>query len=191
MIYKLMKQYIFTVATVIMTACGTATSDNNRNDIQSNKIDTSAGLSTIVSTNKSEMEDSTDYDNATFFVVVADTSTDYYFLHKKMFDLNGQFNISIDTMGRFYNKTKNLIALPDDDEDELYAGDYFPRRFPSENLSLEYLDFYQKEAGDSTIALVTGIYESEKSADSALTILQKTEKKVFKIKADIYLGCMH
>ncbi len=186
-----MKQYIFTVATVIMTACGTATSDNNRNDIQSNKIDTSAGLSTIVSTNKSEMEDSTDYDNATFFVVVADTSTDYYFLHKKMFDLNGQFNISIDTMGRFYNKTKNLIALPDDDEDELYAGDYFPRRFPSENLSLEYLDFYQKEAGDSTIALVTGIYESEKSADSALTILQKTEKKVFKIKADIYLGCMH
>ncbi len=186
-----MKQYIFTVATVIMTACGTATSDNNRNDIQSNKIDTSAGLSTIVSTNKSEMEDSTDYDNATFFVVVADTSTDYYFLHKKMFDLNGQFNIPIDTMGRFYNKTKNLIALPDDDKDELYAGDYFPRRFPSENLSLEYLNFYHKKAGDNTIALITGIYESEKNADSALTLLHKTEKKVFKIKADIYLGCMH
>ena len=108
-----------------------------------------------------------------------------------MFDLNGQLNIPIDTMGRFYNKTKNLIALPDDDEDELYAGDYFPRRFPSENLSLEYLDFYQKKAGDKTIALITGIYENEKSADSALTVLHKTEEKVFKIKADIYLGCMH
>ncbi|HMR47421.1 MAG TPA: hypothetical protein PKC85_11705 [Bacteroidia bacterium] len=186
-----MKHYIFTFATVILSACGTATSDNHRSDIQSNKIDTSAGKSAIVSTNKSEMEDTTDNDYATFFVVVADTSTDYYFLYKKMFDLNGQLNIPIDTMGRFYNKTKNLIALPDDDEDELYAGDYFPRRFPSENLSLEYLDFYQKKAGDKTIALITGIYENEKSADSALTVLHKTEEKVFKIKADIYLGCMH
>ena len=185
-----MKHYIFIFATVILSACGAATSDNHRSDIQSNKVDTSS-VSAIVSTNKSEMEDTTDNDYATFFVVVADTSTDYYFLHKKMFDLNGQLNIPIDTMGRFYNKTKNLIALPDDDEDELYAGDYFPRRFPSENLSLEYLDFYQKKAGDKTIALITGIYENEKSADSALTVLHKTEEKVFKIKADIYLGCMH
>jgi len=86
-------------------------------------------------------------------------------------------------MGRFYNKKKNLIALPDNDEDEIYAGDYFPRRFPSDNLSLEYLNFYQRQAAEKTIALVTGIYETEKSADSALTVLHKPEKKVFKIKS--------
>ncbi|MBX2930638.1 MAG: hypothetical protein KF781_01685 [Chitinophagaceae bacterium] len=87
-----------------------------------------------------------------------------------------------------------MIALPDDDEDEIYAGDYFPRRFPSEtteNLSLEYLNFYQENARDKTIALVAGIYEKENSADSALIILKKVEQRGFKIKAKIYTGCMH
>lgn len=158
-----------------MTACKTDSSDTTAN----------------ISIDNNVIEDTIDDDYATYFVVVADTGSNYYLLHKKMFDLNRQLNSSIDTMGRFYNKTKNLIALPDNDEDEIYAGDYFPRRFPSDNLSLEYLSFYQEQAGDKTIALVTGIYETEKSADSALTILQKTEKKGFKIKADIYVGCMH
>ena len=94
-------------------------------------------------------------------------------------------------MGRYYNKTKDLIVLPEDDEDEIYAGTYFPRRFPSENLSLEYLTFYQSQSREKTIALVTGIYETEISADSALTVLRMTESKVFKIKADIYVGCLH
>jgi hypothetical protein len=81
--------------------------------------------------------------------------------------------------------------LPDNDEDEMYAGDYFPRRFPSHSLSLEYLALYYREAGEKTIALVTGIYETEKSADSSVAILQSIEKNVFKIKTNIYVGCLH
>src|SRR5262245_40484266 len=71
---------------------------------------------------------------ATFFIVIADTGQEYYPLHDKMFKLNTQLKLDIDTMDRYFNKTKNLIALPDDAEDEMYAGSYFPRRFPSENL---------------------------------------------------------
>ncbi|MBK6338753.1 MAG: hypothetical protein IPF63_03905 [Bacteroidetes bacterium] len=186
-----MTRHIYIILTVILTACGTTATDKNDRKIQSNKVETTTNLQSVVSTDNNQLEDTTDYNNATYFVVVADTSLDYSTLHKKMFDLNSKLKIPIDTMGRFYNKTKNLIALPDNDEDEIYAGDYFPRRFPSHNLSLEYLNFYQRQAGEKTIALVTGIYETEKSADSALTVLHKTEKKVFKIKADIYVGCMH
>jgi len=188
---KFMTRHIYIILTVILTACGTTPTDKKNAEIKSNKVDTTTSLQSSVSQDNNQLEDTTDYNNATYFVVVADTGIDYSILHKKMFDLNKKLNISIDTMGRFYNKTKNLIALPDNDEDEIYAGDYFPRRFPSDNLSLEYLDFYQRQAGEKTIALVTGIYETEKSADSALTILRNTEKKVFKIKADIYVGCMH
>ena len=188
---KFMTRHIYIILTVVLTACGTTSADKNGTDVDSTKIDTTTSLQTNVATDNSVAEDTTDYNNATYFVVVADTSLDYSTLHQKMFDLNNKLKIPIDTMGRFYNKTKNLIALPDNDEDEIYAGDYFPRRFPSDNLSLEYLNFYQRQAGEKTIALVTGIYETEKSADSALTILHKTEKKVFKIKADIYVGCMH
>lgn len=182
-----MTKQFFIILTAILTACRATPSDRNKNKAQSNEIDTTVN----VSIDNSVAEDTIDYDYATYFVVVADTGSNYYFLYKKMFDLNRQLNRSIDTMGRSYNKVKNLIALPDNDEDEIYAGDYFPRRFPSDNLSLEYVSFYQEQAGDKTIALVTGIYETEKSADSALTILKKTEKKAFKIKADIYVGCMH
>jgi hypothetical protein len=188
---KFMTRHIYIILTVFLTACGTTSADKNRADVDSTKIDTTTSLQTNVGTDNSVVEDTTDYNNATYFVVVADTSLDYPTLHRKMFDLNSKLKIPIDTMGRFYNKTKNLIALPDNDEDEIYAGDYFPRRFPSDNLSLEYLNFYQRQASEKTIALVTGIYETEKSADSALTVLHKTEKNVFKIKADIYVGCMH
>jgi 3'-phosphoadenosine 5'-phosphosulfate sulfotransferase (PAPS reductase)/FAD synthetase len=186
-----MTRHIYIILTVLLTACGTSSADKNGADVGSNKIDSTINLHTTVAIDNSVWMDTTDYDNATFFVVVADTSLDYSMLHKKMFDLNSKLKIPIDTMGRFYNETKNLIALPDDDEDEMYAGDYFPRRFPSDNLSLEYLDFYQRQAGEKTIALVTGIYETEKGADSAMAVLRTTEEKVFKIKADIYVGCMH
>ncbi|MEZ4805298.1 MAG: hypothetical protein R2852_07405 [Bacteroidia bacterium] len=94
-------------------------------------------------------------------------------------------------MGRFYNSKKDLITLPDDDEDEVYAGDYFPRRYPSGYMSLEYLDFYQRAAREKTIALVTGIFETAIEADSALSVLQSMEKKAFKIKSEMYMGCMH
>ncbi|MFC4816796.1 hypothetical protein [Flavobacterium sp. GCM10023249] len=186
-----MKRHIYIILTAFLTACGTTSEDKKEAEVNIAKIDRTINLQTNIAPDNNIEEDTTDYNNATYFVVVADTSHDYSMLHKKMFDLSSKLKLSIDTMGRFYNKTKNLIALPDNDEDEIYAGDYFPRRFPSDNLSLEYLNFYQRQAGEKTIALVTGIYETEKSADSALTILHKTEKKVFKIKADIYVGCTH
>ena len=73
------------------------------------------------------------------FVVVADTSQDYHELRTRMFSIAHQLGLQIDTMGRGYDAAKHLITLPLEDADELYAGEYFPRRYPSETLSLEYL----------------------------------------------------
>lgn len=150
-------------------------------------------IESTIKTSKSTINESntTNYDYATYYIVITDTSNDYYFLHDKMFELNRKLNIPIDTLGRYYNTTKNLIVLPDNDEDEVYAGAYFPRRFPSENLSLEYMNLYKNESGNKTIALVTGIYEDENSADSLISIIKKYNKKVFKIKTEMYVGCMH
>ena len=76
------------------------------------------------------------------YIVVSDTSQNYFELRQKMLNLNEKLKTEIDTMGRGFNKKKNLICLPENDEDEIYAGDYFPRRYPSETLSLEYLIYY-------------------------------------------------
>lgn len=191
-IHNFMIRYILLLFTFFIAACGTSSADQNVT-IQHHlsKADTTNSVQNTVTTNNNLSEDTANYESATYFVIVADTGSDYYLLNKKMYTLGVQTGIPIDTMGRFYNSTKNLIALPDNSEDEIYAGDYFPRRFPSQNLSLEYLNFYSEKAGEKTIALVTGIYETENSADSAMTALQKTGQKAFKIKADIYVGCLH
>lgn len=182
------KSLLFQILFVVFfTSCGKETTHKNQSKIIPAKIDT------IVTTDKNVMTDTIDYNYAIYYVVVADTSLSYSILHRKMVDLNHNLKIPIDTLGRYYNKSKNRIVLPDNDEDKMYAGEYYPRRFPADSLeylSLEYLTEYQ-EAGMNTIALVTGIYETEKRADSILTILKKREKKAFKIKANIYVGCMH
>ncbi|HRP52390.1 MAG TPA: hypothetical protein PLI97_02665 [Fluviicola sp.] len=129
---------------------------------------------------------------ATYFLVVSDTNLSYPFLLTKMKLLSKKLALEIDTMGRTYNQTKNLIALPDDSEDEMYAGEYFPRRFPSETLSLEYLSFYTENTREKNIALMAGVYESKKSADSALRVLRKLDNNAFIVKADsVYIGCTH
>ncbi len=127
---------------------------------------------------------------ADYYIVVADTGLSYNALRGKMFDLNKSLNIPIDTMNRGYNKTKDLIALSDKDEDEMYAGEYYPRRSVSDFLSLEYLNQYKSNAKEKTIALVRGIYETKTSADSALLAMGQS-KTAFVFKAKVFVGCMH
>ena len=127
----------------------------------------------------------------TCYVLVADTGVHYITLRDVMLGLRDSLRQEIDTMGRTYNQSKALIALPENHEDDIYAGDYYPRRFPSSVLSLEYLNFYQEKTLEKTIAVVTGIYETRKSADSALQILKRICPKAFLTKSDIYMGCMH
>jgi len=147
---------------------------------------------TIVSV---KIQDSSEYspanETAIYYVVVTDTGTNYSELRDKMENIHQALNIAIDTMGRYYNKTKDLIALPDNDSDEIYAGAYYPRRSPTDFLSLEYLTFYKKGSPSNTIALIAGIYENKSSADSALNILKPSQRNAFAIKSSIYVGCMH
>jgi hypothetical protein len=181
-----MIKYFTIPALFIVTACGTSTvkEENSNTEIHTDTL-------AAVTEGTPETVDSLNSDFATYYILIADTSSDYYFLQKKMYALSKPLKLSIDTMGRYYNKAKNLIVLPDDDEDEIYRGEFYPRRDPSEYLSLEYLSFFKLPAGDKTLALVTGIYEKESSCDSALTVLKKAETKGFKIRSEVYIGCMH
>ncbi|SHJ98255.1 hypothetical protein [Pseudozobellia thermophila] len=132
-----------------------------------------------------------EYMNA--YVVVSDTSQNYFELRQKMFDLHEKLKIKIDTMGRGFNKEKNRICLPEDDEDEIYAGQYFIRRYPSETLSLEYLSYYTEgpKAGENTMALVTAITDDKEEADQKLLEVKKHSDKAFIVNSRIYMGCMH
>ena len=127
------------------------------------------------------------------YIVISDTSQNYFELRQKMSDLNKKLKTEIDTMGRGFNKTKNLICLPENDEDEMYAGDYFPRRYPSETLSLEYLIYYTNgnKSSEGTIALVTIITDNKEKAEKKLAEVKKYSDKAFIVNSEIYMGCMH
>ena len=127
----------------------------------------------------------------TVYIVVADTGLNYYALDNEMKSLSHTAHIRIDTGDNYYNKAKNLIALPDTSSDEIYAGEYYPRRYPSESLSLEYLQSYRSTSAEKMIALVAGIYEKKSSADSAVKALATARGKAFAIKTSLYMGCIH
>lgn len=185
-----MRPLVFVPVLFLLFSCNSANSDSNASGTDSLRADTSvktSPLDTVVNANPDSMA----HEIATLYLVVADTASDYDVLDKKMEAMGKQYKMEVDRMDRVYNRKKNLIALPDNHSDKLYAGTYVPRRFPSNSLSLEYLKTYQPGSGEKTIALVAGIFDREKSADSVLALMQATEKKAFKLKAEIDLGCIH
>ncbi|MDI1233345.1 MAG: hypothetical protein PSX81_03575 [bacterium] len=141
--------------------------------------------------NDSSIIEQVDDEMATFYVVIADTGKHYYALRKQMFEINTTFKLPIDTMNRYYNQRKKEIVLSETDEDEIYRGDYFPRRSASDFLSLEYLDMYYKSANAKTMALVAGIFEDEKKANELSHLLKGKFKTTFVAKASLFQGCMH
>ena len=127
------------------------------------------------------------------FVLIADTSRNYYDLRSEMFVLSEKLDLQIDTMGRGFDEEQKLIALPHDDEDEIYAGDYLPRRSPSGTLSLEYLRVYTEgnASSDGTIALIAAITPDRAEADQLLAKVRTLAKDAYILPSRIYMGCMH
>ena len=128
------------------------------------------------------------------FVVVADTAQDYYALRGKMFRMRKKLHAKIDTLGREYNAKKNLICYPENENDEIIAGKYFPRRDKSKTLSLEYLDGYPSSklnTTPSTIAIVTLITDDKRKAEKTVAKLQKIFPQAFLIETEFFMGCWY
>ena len=130
-------------------------------------------------------------DYAEYYVVIADTGKNYLSLQQTMLALSKTAGIKIDTLDRSYRSDKNLIALPDNYEDDIYAGDYYPRRSPGTFLSIEYLNLYNEDSPEKMMALVGGIYENKNSADSALEEVNNAKMNAFIQKTKMYIGCIH
>ena len=127
----------------------------------------------------------------TYYIVCLDSSKNYRFLDKSMYFNAKTYDVTIDTAERSYNTKKDLIALADDAEDEIYAGEYYPRRFPSKHLSLEYLYIYDENINTQTIGLIAAICNERNKADSILTIFKPINPNSFVLKGKVYVGCMH
>lgn len=141
-------------------------------------------------TDTSSMDtDALDY--ASYYILILDTGYNYYQLDKKMYTLSKALSLPVDTANRYYDEEKQEIVLSENDDDEMYRGQYFPRRFPSIALSLEYLDVYMEHASGKSLALLSGIFEHKPGADSALQAIKSAVPAAFVLPARVYVGCMH
>lgn len=125
-----------------------------------------------------------------YFVVMADTSSNYFQLRNTMLQLAQQSNLSIDSLGRYYNASKGIV-LPDSSDDELYAGIYYPRRFEGSELSIEYCQLYDGSNNFKTMAIIAGQFTELYSARKQLNKIKKYLPKSHIITAKLYNGCMH
>ena len=140
------------------------------------------------SANSADYSDS-EYD--TVYVVVLDTNQNYYILQEKMYTLAATLGFVIDTMNRYYDLDKDRIVLNENDEDEMYHGEYFPRRTESTTISLEYYSLYDTSASEGNIALIAGLFYEQPGADSLLAIVRKEVPAAFLKPARMYMGCIH
>jgi hypothetical protein len=126
------------------------------------------------------------------YLVVADTGTDYYALRGLLEEIGQLTGQGIDTFGRYYNAEKDSLILPEDDEDEMWAGAYFPRREMTPAGSIEYLDAYRRrDTSTRMLAAVAGLFADQRGADSMLALIRKKYQAAWVMKTEVYMGCMH
>ena len=125
------------------------------------------------------------------YLVVLDMDSSYYPLQSLMYEISESAIIEIDTGTRCFDAARNLLCLPEDDDDDLYAGEYYPRRFVSSFLSIEYLDYYVEPAPSGVMFLLGGIYDSKASALKRVNYLKTFYADAHIIETALYQGCMH
>lgn len=125
------------------------------------------------------------------WVVVADTGTDYASLHHQMLKLSRKAHLSVDLLGRDWNAEKQKITLPADSDDDIWAGEYYPRRVGDPFLSLEQFDWYTEQSTPQTLALLAGFSTEKPEADKLLRRIKRYAPHSHLVKHHLYIGCMH
>lgn len=182
-----MRVYTLFVAVLFLVSC-------NNNSVQQtpHKVDSNCALLPNSAMEKLDsMADGGHDEMQEVWVLIGDTSQNYYALDAEMYLWAGDLDIEIDTMERYYNLKKKALITSEKSEDELYRGEYFPRRFPTETISIEYLYTYTQYTTANTFALVFGIYESEAEAKKALNKSIKVSQRAFVLTSYLYMGCIH
>lgn len=183
-----MKNYLllFLFASILLSCTNNSAPESIASKIESSSIDDIKHNLDFVGD-----IDSSDWEWGIYYVIVSDTSEDYQSLRSKMLKISEESKIKIDSLDRSFDKSKGRLVLPDNHEDEIYAGEYYPRRYDSDFLSIEYLNFYTERAGENTMAVIAGIYEDKSQADSAFLSIRQVDNKALLMRSKMYIGCMH
>jgi hypothetical protein len=128
----------------------------------------------------------------TFHLVTITEGYNYDSLRRVADAVAGQLGTQIDSLGRMYDPGKGIV-LPPDDADEMYRGQYYPRRFAAPSVSIEMQYAYADAAQPDTVrmVLIAGIFEQKQQADSVLALVKPLHPGADVISRELFTGCIH
>jgi hypothetical protein len=127
----------------------------------------------------------------TFYLVTITEGNNYDSLLKVAQSAAKSLNLKVDLMNRRYDPEKGIV-VNDDDEDEMYRGEYYPRRSSGNFVSIEMKDaFIENEKNHMRMLVISNIFGNASQADSVLSIAKSDFPSARAVKADLFMGCMH
>ena len=128
-----------------------------------------------------------DADNQAFWILVGDSSSQYWSLLKHAAVFAQQNKILFDSLERHFAPEKHTVVVDQTSEDEMYRGEYFPRRQTGTFMSIEpYSSYFPSYKGNAMLE-VLGIYDQADSASYAMKQFPNASMKTCKL----YMGCLH
>jgi hypothetical protein len=127
----------------------------------------------------------------TFYLVTIAEGNNYDSLLKVAQSAAKSLHLKVDLMNRSYHPEKGIV-VNDDDEDEIYRGEYYPRRSSGNFVSIEMKDaFMDNEKDPMRMLIISNIFENASQADSVLNIAKADFPSARAVKAELFMGCMH
>lgn len=161
--------------------------------------DTATIISTLSYAEQSEsiaQQNADEYIESTtdsFYVVLVAEGTNYDSLQQISQESARKLGSRFDMLDRIYKLYKGII-VPESSEDEIYKGDYYPRRpFEDQNfVSIEMATaFVNNEQDSSKMIVLANICKTKHQADSIVEVLKKDFANAKSLKSELYMGCMH
>lgn len=142
---------------------------------------------------KNDFSDSFEELTALRYIVIAGTSADFYTLDNLLKEISKKTGIEYSN-NLVYDSKRGMIA-PDSSDDEIYAGSYFPRRYSTSLISIEMMWYYStgnmQNTDTTKMIIVTGIFDSKKSALLQLKLVQEVVPTAYIKKMKLYMRCLH
>jgi hypothetical protein len=138
-------------------------------------------------------QDSTQIANEfqTYYLVTIAEGNNYDSLLQIAQEAGQVLNLKVDLMNRIYKSGKGIV-LKEDDEDEIYRGEYYPRRSAGDFVSIEMKNaFIENENDPMRMLVISNIFEKISQADSVQKIAGIKFPFARTVKAELFTGCMH